>query len=439
MKPALALAVLALLLGFATTPAHAGTLTGTVHNGTSGKPAAGVDVILIQLKGGMQPVANTKTDAQGRFQFNHADVGAAPMLLRAVYRGVNYHEPVPPGKTTADIQVFEPTDKPGSFAVTNHAVIIQPNGAELLVGEEFTIENKTQPPKAYYRSDGSFNFTIPDGAEFNQAAAWGSSGMPVVQGTIDKGKNQMAIAYAFRPGESGVRLSYKLPYPGNRLSLRNILPYSTGRFIVAAPPSVQISGDGLSSAGQDQGFSVYVRDTVAANSPVNIAVSGTAPMPSSAQGGNQLQGEQTLATPPRDASQSPSVNSRLETSGAEAPTTTATTLPARLDSLKWILVGGFVAIFALGFVFLFRRPRVALVGSSNGAAVVAAPAPAVQPGQNTAATVAEVNREVRGSLDELKDNLFRLELRRQAGTIAEAEYARERQRLEQVLRELVRG
>jgi len=53
--------------------------------------------------------------------------------------------------------------------------------------------------------------------------------------------------------------------------------------------------------------------------------------------------------------------------------------------------------------------------------------------------VAEVDREVRGSLDELKDNLFRLELRRQAGTISEADYLRERQRIDAILRDLVRG
>jgi hypothetical protein len=418
----------------------AGTLTGTIHNGTSDKPAAGVDVILIQLQGGMQPVASTKSDAQGRFKFDHPNIGAAPMLVRAVYRGVNYHEPVPPGKGTADIQIFEPTDKPGTYTVTNHAVIIQPNGAELLVGEEFTIENKSQPPVAYYRADGSFNFSVPDGAEFNQASAWGSAGMPVVQGTLDKGKNQMAIAFPFRPGESGVRLSYKLPYPGNRLTLRNILPYTTGRFIVAAPPSVQISGDGLASAGQDQGFSVYVRESVTANSTVNIAVSGTAPMPAANSGNNPSSGGQVSGPPPADAGQNPSVNSRIQSSGAEELATTATSLPARLDSLKWILVGGFAAIFALGFVFLLRRPQGIAVGSSDGASAGVGASPSAQTGPPSAASdIAEVNGEVRGSLDELKDNLFRLELRRQAGTVSEQDYARERQRMEQVLRDLVRG
>jgi hypothetical protein len=432
--------LLAALVGLASSSILAGTLTGTVHNGTSGKAAAGVDVILIQLQGGMQPVASTKSDAQGRFQFTHTDVGAAPMLVRAVYRGVNYHEPVPPGKTTADIEVFEPTDKPGTYTVTNHAVIIQPNGAELLVGEEFTIENKSQPPVAYYRADGSFNFSIPDGAEFIQASAWGSSGMPVVQGTVDKGKNQMAIAYAFRPGESGVRLSYKLPYPGNHLTVRNVLPYTTGRFIVAAPPSVQISGDGLTAAGQDQGFSVYVRESVAANSPVNISVSGTAPVPPANTGNGPPSGGQVSGPPPADAGQNPSVNSRLESSGGESLRTSATSLPARLDSLKWILVGGFAAIFALGFVFLLRRPQVVAAGSSNGVPIPTAAAPPWQPApRTTESAVAQVNREARGSLDELKDNLFRLELRRQAGTISEQDYAGERQRMEQVLRDLVRG
>jgi L-iditol 2-dehydrogenase len=67
----------------------AGTLSGTVRNGTTGKPAAGIDVILIQLQGGMQPVASGKTDSQGQFKFDNAGVGAAPMLVRAVYRGVN--------------------------------------------------------------------------------------------------------------------------------------------------------------------------------------------------------------------------------------------------------------------------------------------------------------------------------------------------------------
>ncbi len=433
------LALLAICVGWAR-PALAGTVSGIVTNGTTGKPAVGAEVILIQLQGGMQPVANTKTDSNGHYSFENAGLDAgAPMLIRVVYRGVNYHEPVPPGKETADLQVFEPTDRPTAFTVTNHAVIVQPNGAELMVGEEYAIENKTQPPVAFYRPDGSFNFTVPDGADFNQASAWGSAGMPVVQGTIDKGKNKMAIAFPFRPGESGVRISYKVPYPGNQITLKNISPYTTDRLIIAAPPSVQISGDGITPAGQDQGFNVYTRTAVAADAPIAIQVSGTAPLSTAAQ----RPGEGGTSGVP-DSSANASVNSRLEASGAEATSVATTTVPARLDSLKWILVGGFASIFALGFVYLWRRPQVSTPtnGDASAVGVIAAniasprrwdPAPVV------AETVAEVNREVRGSLDELKDSLFRLELRRQAGTMTESDYQRERQQMEKVLRDLVRG
>jgi hypothetical protein len=441
------LGALAIWVCCASLIASAGTLQGTVRNGTTGQPAAGVDVILIQLQGGMQPVGNTKTDAQGHFEFTHPQIGAGPMLVRAVYRGVNYHEPVPPGKTTADIQVFEPTDKAGTFAIPARAVILQPNGSDLLVGEEYSIENKTQPPMAYFHQNGSFVFALPDGAELSQVSAAGASGMPVVQGTIDKGKGLEAIDFPFRPGESNVRVSYKVPYAGNETKLRIASPYAVARLAVFAPPGVTVTGDGFAPAGQEQGFNAYMRESVAANTPLVVSVSGTAPMQSSSQGGGAGGGMPAGGAAGGAGSQDPSVNSRAE-AGGDAATATATTIPARLDSLKWILVGGFAAIFALGFVYLLRRPQVVAATAVGTVAADAYETPVPKraakasstSGPASAANVAaEVDREVRGSLDELKDSLFRLELRRQAGSISEEDYARERERIDATLRNLVRG
>ncbi len=441
------LGALAILVCCASLIASAGTLQGIVRNGTTGQPAAGVDVILIQLQGGMQPVGNTKTDAQGHFEFTHPQIGAGPMLVRAVYRGVNYHEPIPPGKTTAEVQVFEPTDKAGTFAIAARAVILQPNATDLLIGEEYSIENKTQPPMAYFHQNGSFVFALPDGAELSQVSAAGASGMPVVQGTIDKGKGLEAIDFPFRPGESNVRVSYKVPYAGNETKLRISSPYPVARLAVFAPPGVTVTGEGFSPAGQEQGFNAYMRESVAANTPLIVKVSGTAPMQSSSQGGGAGGGAPAGGGARSDGSQDPSVNSRAE-SGGDAATATATTIPARLDSLKWILVGGFAAIFALGFVYLLRRPQVAVAtgGGSVGADAYETPAPkraakvsSTFASASAATVAAEVDREVRGSLDELKDSLFRLELRRQAGTISEEDYARERERIDATLRNLVRG
>ena len=432
--------------------AFAGTVTGTVTNGTDGKPAAGVDVILIQLQGTMKPVEQTKTDAQGHYELSDPALGQGPMLIRAVYRGVNYHEPATPGKTVVDVQVFDPTDKASAFAVTAHAIILQPDGNDLVVGEEYNVSNKTQPPVAYYRASGSFVFSMPAGAQFTDASVVGTSGMPVVQNPLDKGKNEKAIDYPFRPGDSTVRVAYRVPYPGNKTDLHFVSPYGAERLAVFAPPSVQVTGGGFSPAGTEQGFSVYMRENVAAGSPIAVSVSGTAPPPQQQDSGAPDGGAGNAAAG-GDNSQNPSVNSRAD-SGAAAPVASVTTLPARLDSLKWILVAGFAAIFVLGALYVWRQPQtLAATASADGAAIaipsspkapVPSNAPAAAKLTPTAAppanaTAAGIEREVRGSLDELKDTLFRLELRREAGTISDEDYARERERVQKTLRDLVRG
>ena len=89
--------------------------------------------------------------------------------------------------------------------------------------------------------------------------------MPVVQATIDKTKNHYAIAFAFRPGESGMRYSYELPYAGNAATVKLPTVYPGARLLVLAPPTVQITGEGLEPGGQEQGMNIYGRERVPAN------------------------------------------------------------------------------------------------------------------------------------------------------------------------------
>jgi hypothetical protein len=450
-----ALVCLGLLLAFATAAA-AGTVTGVVHNGTDGKIAAGVDVILIQLQGGMQPVANTKSDSKGAYKFDFPAIGQQPMLIRAVYHGVMFHQPLPPGRATVDVTVFEPSADSKIVNVGSRVIVFQPNGSNLLVGEEYALQNQSQPPKAYFSDKGDFQFQLPQGAQLGQVSSWGPSGMPVTQGTMDRGKGKYAIAYAFQPGDNGVRLSYQLPYASNRADLRLTSDYSVGRVMLVAPPTMQVKSDGFTAAGTEQGFNLYTRDAIPAGLPFDVSVSGTAPPP---QASRQEQGND----------QDPEVNSRV--------TATVQALPNRLDSLRWIIIGGFAALFALGVLLLWRQPALATAAGAGGLPVPTTPpqgprnrkaAPPVTPAAVKAAAVtfastrpaepsaqpvraasaaavaaatdvASVEGEVQNSLDSLKDRLFRLELRRQAGTISEEDYARERASTEQILRELVRG
>lgn len=297
-----------------------------------------------------------------------------------------------------------------------------------MVGEEYSVQNNTNPPAAFYKQDGNFEFTIPQGATLDQVSTFGPSGMPVRQGTIDKGKGRYAIAYAFQPGQNGVRISYIVPYTGNAAKIREASTYDAQRMLLVIPPTMQIASAGFTSAGTEQGFNVFSKESVKAGAGFDISVSGTAP-------------------PPAEPSASAAPD---QTNGRDAsPDTTVETAPARLGDERWILLGGLAAIFAVGVALLVRQPvpEVASAPAPPPApkgrkaqkaalAKAAPPAPALAA---AAPPLERVKQEVDSNLDSLKDTLLRLELRRQAGTITDEEYARERGRAEQLLRDLVQG
>jgi hypothetical protein len=237
-----------------------------------------------------------------------------------------------------------------------------------------------------------------------------------------------------------VRYSYELPYAGNSATVQIPTVYPGGQLLVVAPPSVQISGEGLVPAGQEQNMNLYARQDVPAGTLIAVSVSGTAPPEANAGADQGQQGGQQG----RDAQQG----------GAEsAAGVSIQAVPGRLDGLKWYLIAGFAVLFAMGAILLGRKPVVVVAAAevmeelaspkqtkskASAAPATSAPAVTVAP-TNGAASLAEVDAAIGTSLDALKERLFRLELRHQAGTISEAEYAQERARAEKVLRDLVRG
>jgi hypothetical protein len=419
------IASLIFLLALVANPASATTFTGTVHNGTTGKLGTGVDVVLLSLQNDMQSVANTKTDAQGKFQLTYNQTGQMPLLIRAIYKGVFFHAMLPPGTTTAEVQIYEPSTSISTVQIPTRIIIFQPAGSVLRVDEIYGIQNTSTPPLAYFKTDGDFEFQTPDGADKMQVSAQGPEQMPLVQGTMDRGKNRYAIAYAFRPGDSGVNLRYELPYSGNKATVHIPTTYPADKVVLLAAPTVSLSSNGFQPGGTEQGMSVYTRDGVSAGTTLEVSVSGTAPPPPSAD----QQGQGDPSAQGRDAGAPPVA--------AVAP---------RSAPYQWILIAGFGCIFLLGAAFLFRKPVPAVAPALQSASPVAAPfegaavsSPQIFSGAAATQSLGAVDREVGASLDQLKDTLFRLELRHQAGTISETEYAEQRARAEKTIRDLVKG
>ena len=299
-------------------------------------------------------------------------------------------------------------------------VIFQPNGATLIVGEEYSIENSSAPPQAYFRADGNFEFALPPQAKLQQVAAAGPAGMPVVQAPIEKKDNHYAIAYAFRPGSSTVRFSYEMPYPNNSATVKVPTSYLTGRLLVVAPPD-DADQWRRTAAWRARPGHEYLRPRKCCgwNGGSGKRFGNRATTAGCEQWGGNSEGSR------RRAFQRTAAGANIQQ------------VPGRLDVLKWPLVGGFVMVFAFWAFLIARKPMaVTTVASLPNAAAYDSAAP-VQAKVKSA--LASVDAAVGNSLDGLKEKLFRLELRHQAGTISEEEYAHERARAEKVLRDLVRG
>jgi hypothetical protein len=425
------LAILIVAASLAAAAASGTTISGVVKNGTTGKVAGGVDIVLMNLQSGMDSVATTKTDAEGRYTLNYTPSGQSPMLVRASYKGVNFHAMLPPGQLTADVNIYEPGTDMKGVKVPTRIIYFQPEGAQLLVGEEFDLQNQSSPPVAYFKTTGNFEFQIPDIATLQQVNAEGPERMSVVQGTMDRGGNKYAIAYAFRPGESRVRLSYSIPYPSNRASFHIPSVNSAGSVVMLAPPTVTVTSAGYQPGGTDQGFSLYVHDGPIPANGFDVSVSGTAPPQADNSGG-----------------------SGQDNGGGRDSGAVVTAVDPRISKVQWTLIAGFASLFLLGAFYLYRKSFALSVagggsqapagarsrGNAGGrAAASAAPRQAAAVEHDTNDALGEIDRKVGASLDELKDVLFKLELRRQAGTISEQDYAEQRGRAEKILRDLVRG
>ena len=134
-------------------------LGGTVTNGTTGKPAAGVQLTLLSLSTGMQPIGNAVSDSRGHYSLTARDANGM-LLLRASFEGANYHQRVTPGESTVDITVYNAADKVDSILGEGRILRVQASGGEMEVSEMFSLRNESRPPRTR-TGDHSFEFSLP--------------------------------------------------------------------------------------------------------------------------------------------------------------------------------------------------------------------------------------------------------------------------------------
>src|SRR5580700_7591589 len=224
-----------------TTLASAQTLTGTVKNSTTNKPAAGDDVVLLKLGQGMEEAGRTKADAQGHFSFK-LDDAQSPHLVRAIHQDVTYHRTAPPGTTSVELEVFDVGKKIDGIQVVADILRVESAQGQLEIVREFGVQNTSNPPRTQM-SEHNLEFYIPDGAHIieDSGSATTENGNPLKTAPVPEGeKNRYSFIFPLRPGLTRFEVAYQLAYTGSaNLDPKSVYPLE--HFVVMLPKTMQFT------------------------------------------------------------------------------------------------------------------------------------------------------------------------------------------------------
>ena len=402
--------------------AHATTLSGTVTNGTTGKPSAGDQVVLIKLSSGMEEVGHKKTDSQGKFSFN-IENGNSPYLVRATHEGVTYHAAAPPGTITVELKVYDSAPKLDGINVVADLMYVQASQGKLGITRVFAVDNSSQPPRTEM-NDAPFEFYAPEGAEIDEAQAQTSGGQPVnVAPTPQAQKGRYAFEFPLRPGQTQFQVTYHLNYSG-KTTVDPRLIYPLEHFVVIIPKSITFTP---AQAG------IYQTQS-SPKQPDAIAA-----IASNAKPGQKLSfdisGEGMLQGQDQEASAGGGTGESRPGGGLGTPIDA----PDPLDKYRGYILAAFGVILAGGALFIVMRARsVRVTGATpaspspvavSHAVAGAAPSPS-SPASSPAPAMASHSSML---LQGLKEELFQLELEHKQGKISDEDYAKTKAALDQTL------
>ena len=397
------------------------SLKGTVKNGTTGKAAAGDDVVLLDMSQGMQEAARTKADSQGRFSFNYQETGG-PHMVRVLHQGVNYFPPggiIPPGTSTTAITVYDAAAKVPGIGLTVDMMRAQTEGSNLQVTELWVVKNDSTPPRTQM-SDNAFEIALPAGAQVDSGMASGPGGQPVNSAPVPQaGKNKYAFIFPVRPGETRFQVNYHLPYSG-QIKFGPQPLYAADHVVVMLPKSMQFTGAAgyQTMEGGDPNANIQVITNVKPGQDLSFDLSGTGTIPEGQQAASAGGGGMAARGAPGG--------------GLGAPEET----PDPLHRYRGFILGGLGVALALGVFYVVTRPKPAVASSP------AAPAPAAgkRAGASRSTTAAlAVNPPASAPqngdrlLEALKEELFQLEMERHQGKISGEDYEKAKSALDTTL------
>jgi hypothetical protein len=426
--------------------ASAQTLTGTVTDATTGKPAAGDDVVLLSLGQGMEESGRTKTDAKGNFKFK-LDNAQAPHLVRAIHQDVTYHRMAPPGTTSVEVEVYDVGKKVEGIDVVADVMRIQAEQGQLEIMRAFAVQNSSKPPRTQM-NERNLEFYVPEGAKIIEGSAMTANGNPLntMPVPVDDKKTRYSFLFPLRPGTTQFEIAYQLPYDGSA----NIDPksvYPLQHFVAILPKGMKFapaSGANYQSMNDPQQPDANVQ-----------VVSGTKlgqPLAFQISGEGTLQARQENGGAPSEGNSAQSQGEDRPGGGLGPPIDAPNPLQQHEwlgIAYSWWILGGMGLALVIGGVYVATRQQIANRAASRAikarsglrasdlevgfeeADMSAAP----RNGRRADAAVGETRQQIPSSmfLEGLKDELFQLEVEHKQGQISQQEYEKAKGALDATL------
>ncbi|HEV2324427.1 MAG TPA: carboxypeptidase-like regulatory domain-containing protein [Terracidiphilus sp.] len=410
--------------------AQAASISGTVTDKTTNKPAAGDTVELLDVQAGMAAVGHAKTDAQGHYSID--EPGPGPYLVRVTHQGAGYFIAAPQGGGSGDIPVYDVAAKVKGVYIEADVLEVETENGQLRVDERYLVHNLSSPPTTQWSAKG-FEIVLPPEAEVNGAGAQRPGGLPTSVNVVPTGqKGHFTFNFPIQP-DSGdkdtlLQISYNLPYTAGNYTFHATPTLQTNDIAVLLPKSMTFSGNQFQPINEDPTVQTFLLKNATVGKPVAFTVSGTGSIPREAQNGQQQAGNSAADG-----------NGGQPGGGIGAPIDT----PDPLSKYKWWILGGLGLLLAAAAAFLLRRPpgtpalAVAGGGIAGAEAVPASySAPAAHSATTASAFAPQAAPAARNAalLNALKEELFALESEKIAGTLEPHEYDVTKAALETVLR-----
>jgi hypothetical protein len=258
------------------------TVEGKLINGTDpSMPAAGLELDVVSLQGGMSVLRSVVADASGEFRIQGLP-RSEMLMIQVDYQGVNYHGTVDfdaAGKARVEITIYEPTTSFEGIELEGVQLAFQMMGEELNALESYSFNNKTEPPRTFVGDEGAIRFAKTSGVPGLPRLSVRAPGasFPLTQpATESSDGSSVTSSYPLRPGVTTFNLEQSLPYPERRFTYRKRFYHDTGAINIGLiPEDMEISGEGLLKLETErQDIAVYTAGKAEAGKEVLLTLSG---------------------------------------------------------------------------------------------------------------------------------------------------------------------